>query len=211
MPIRSREELEELRLQVRKGLSGSISKELAYRCFIFDCDMAIARREKRIPASKAIEAALHAIRGAGQVFLEYELVSREVSLQVAIGRLATFGMIQNIAHLVEATKIVCARLEVKENEIKKSWYWGFRNDHTHIEREIKKGKKKDEEEKKSVFNIHEMPPEVTSFGSIKYASYSDDVRGYSLQTFSLDRGLRDLSFDLAKVFEACIRKINTPL
>ncbi|CCB63358.1 protein of unknown function [Hyphomicrobium sp. MC1] len=211
MPIRSREELEELRLKVQKGLSGSIYKELAYRCFIFDFDMAIALREKRIPASKAIEAALQAIRGAGHVFLEYELVGREESLQATIGRLATFGMIQNITHLVEATKIVCARLEIKENEIKKSWYWDFRNDHTHIEREIKKGKKKDEEGKRKVFNIHEMPPEVTSFGSIKYASYSDDVHGYSLQTFSLDRGLRDLSFDLAKVFEASIRKINTPL
>lgn len=208
MRIRSREELEELRLKVRKGLSGSIYKELAYLCFIFDFDMAITRREKRIPASKAIEAALHAIRGAGHVFLEYELVSKEEGLRAVIGRLATFGMMQNITHLVEATKIVRTRLGMKETEIKKSWYWDFRNHHTHIEREIKKGKKKGEEEKRIVFNIHEMPPEVTSFGSIKYATYSDDVHGYSLQTFSLDRGLRDLSFDLAQDFEACIRKID---
>lgn len=210
MPIRPRQKLEELRLQVRKGLAGSIYKELAYRCFIFDLDMAIARREERIPSSKAIQAALHAIRAAGHVFLEYELVSQDESAQKAVGRLATFGIIQNISHLVEATTIIRTRLGIKENEIKKSWYWDFRNHHTHIERETKKGTKKGEGEKKTVFNIHEMPPEVTGFGFIKYASYSEDVRGYSLQTFSIDRGLRDLSFDLAKAFDACIRKINAP-
>lgn len=187
--------VEKIRKEVRCGLCSSIYEEVAFLCLLFVYDV----QEKGQFLEKAeIQAALAAIRGSAFVLLEAAQIEKREDMKQAIGRLATFGIMQAITHLVQATELLLKTFGTPSEKLKKSYYWNFRNIHSHVERYANTNK--------YGLNIHEMPPENTSFGVVRYASYGK--RGFSIQSFSIERGLRELSFDLRDVFRDCLMSFS---